>query len=209
MENSGFSCHRWKPKDELEMHFQMFADHLHSCGPYVFLKIYPDWLIVSPLLAKREQTNEEKLKNKWLVSLLTCFLSGWITATSQLSHHTRHMGIMLDTTSLILPVFSLSPCALILPQICPCFYQHQTKFIIISEFLYCKSLSESPSPTSNPSCLFFCAATSVNFFSPKQNLVMSHCCLNSSLCLSLLLIRWGGGGSYIIPMTPKVLHGQI
>lgn len=140
--------------------------------------------------------------------LLTCFLSGWIMSIFIQWLTPDTWESCLIPPSLILPVFSLSPCALILPQICPVSLSASTKFIIISEFLYCKSLRVSI--THFKSLLFIlCAATSVTFFSQKQK--SGHVTLLLKLLSGspLLLIRWGGGGSYIIPMTSKVLHGQI
>lgn len=65
VENSGFSCHRWKPKDELEMHFQMFADYLTHVA-HVSLRYAQTGLIVSHSLAKRAKQMKKNLKTNGL-----------------------------------------------------------------------------------------------------------------------------------------------
>lgn len=134
--------------------------------------------------------------------LLTCFLSELNNVNIHPVTHTPDTWeSCLIPPSLILPVFSLSPCALILPQICPVSLSASTKFIIISEFLYCKSLRVSIT-TSNPSCLFS-VQQPVWFFSQKQK--SGHVTLLLKLLwFPLLLIRWGGGKLHYL-MTSKVL----
>lgn len=112
--------------------------------------------------------------------LLTCFLSGRIMSIFIQSLIPDTWESCLIPPSLILPEFSLSPCALILPQICPVSLSASTKFIIISEFLYCKSLIVSITHL-KPLLFILCAAVWFFFFPKNKNLVMSHCCLNSSL----------------------------
>lgn len=109
--------------------------------------------------------------------LLTCFLSGVNNVNILSSHSHQTHGNHVIPPSLILPVFSLSPCALILPQICPVSLSASTKFIIISEFL-CKVWSLHH-PLQIPPVYSLCS-NQCDFFPQKQNLVMSHCCLNSS-----------------------------
>lgn len=98
VENSGFNCHRWKPKDELEMHFQMFADHLHVCGPYISLRYTQTGLIVSPLSCQKKA---EQMKKNLKINGLSppyLFLVWENNVNIHPVTHTRHMGIMLDTT---------------------------------------------------------------------------------------------------------------
>ena len=59
--SSGFYHHSWKPKEDLEMHFQMLTDHLHLCAPRSFNSVCPHWAHrFSPPLTKMEQSKINK-----------------------------------------------------------------------------------------------------------------------------------------------------
>ena len=120
--------------------------------------------------------------------LLTCFLSGRIMSIFIQSLIPDTWESCLIPPSLILPEFSLSPCALILPQICPVSLSASTKFIIISEFLYCKSLIV-PITHFKPLLFILCAAVWF-FFSQKQK--SGHVTLLLKLLSGSPLLLWGG-----------------
>ena len=98
--------------------------------------------------------------------------------------HTRHLGVMLDTSLSLAAYINPSPYAIDsafkIAQICPV-NQHRPSSSTSLSFSTAKA-SQVVSVTHFKPLLFILrAATSVIFFPKNKNLVTSHCCLNSSL----------------------------
>lgn len=129
--------------------------------------------------------------------LLTCFLSGWIMSIFIQSLTPDTWESCLISPSLILPVFSLSPCAIDSASNLSCF---SISINQVYHNLWVPLLQKPHSlhhPLQTPPIHSLCS-NQCDFFSKNKNLVMSHCCLNSSLV-----------PHYFYEVTSKVLHGQI
>lgn len=101
---SRFYNHSQKPKDDLEMHFQMFADYLHLCA-HMFLQFRTprlSSLFLSSLAKNKTEQNKQKIKINFSVSLL--FLIQTNGVNIHLVTHIRHLRVVLDT-SLSLTVY--------------------------------------------------------------------------------------------------------
>ena len=128
--------------------------------------------------------------------LLTCFLSGWIMSIVIQSLTPDTWKSCLIPPSLILPVFSLSPCAIDSASNFSCF---SISINQVYHNLWVPLLQKPHSlhhPLQTPPIYSLCS-NQCDFFPKNKNLVMSHCCLNSSLVPHYFYeVGWRGKSHY-------------
>lgn len=138
------------------------------CAPYVSSIQYAQTrLLFLPYLAKNKQ--------KFNCSSPPCFLIWeWCHCSSSHSHQTlgSHANLI---TSLSLPIFNPSPCPIDLAykiaQISPVSPSASTKFIISSQFLYCKSLLSGLCHSLQTPPIYSPCSNQTDFSPKNENLV--------------------------------------